>query len=132
MKQRTKNRIYRLSIATATIFTGIYLILSSLSDNIVFYYPPSEIPVKKYNTTIRVGGLVKEGSVKKIDIETVNFILTDTKSEIEVIYKGTMPSLFREKQGIVAKGIYNGHILQAESLLAKHDEVYKPKQNVKT
>jgi cytochrome c-type biogenesis protein CcmE len=132
MTPRTKSRIYRLSIAIAIIFTGIYLILSSLSDNIVFYYPPSEIPANKYDKTIRIGGLVKQGSVKSIDIETVSFIMTDTKSEINVLYKGILPALFREKQGIVAKGIYNGHIFQAESLLAKHDEVYKPKHNLKT
>jgi cytochrome c-type biogenesis protein CcmE len=132
MKQRTKNRIYRLSIAIAIIFTGIYLILSSLSDNILFYYPPSEIPLNKHNQTIRIGGLVKEGSIKKIDIETLSFTITDNKAEINVLYKGILPALFREKQGIVAKGIYNGHIFQAESLLAKHDEVYKPKNNLKT
>jgi cytochrome c-type biogenesis protein CcmE len=127
MRKKTRNKLLGIFFGLAIISLGVWFILNSLSENILFFYPPSSIPLNKYDKLIRVGGLVKDASVKKINIETVNFILIDNKSEIIISYKGILPSLFREKQGIVAKGIYDGKIFYAESLLAKHDETYKPK-----
>jgi cytochrome c-type biogenesis protein CcmE len=127
MKKRTRTRLILVLIGVLSISTGIYFILRALSDNIVFYYPPSQIPKDTHFKLIRIGGLVKEKSVKKIDLKIIEFTLTDNKSEILVSYSGILPNLFRENQGIIAKGTFNGGIFKAESLLTKHDETYKPK-----
>jgi cytochrome c-type biogenesis protein CcmE len=128
MRKRTRTRLILVLIGTLSISTGLYFILTALSDNIVFYYPPSKIPQDKYSKLIRIGGLVKEKSIKKINLRTTEFILTDNKNEIIVSFSGTLPNLFRETQGIIAKGIFNGVIFKAESLLTRHDETYKPKK----
>jgi cytochrome c-type biogenesis protein CcmE len=127
MQKKTRNRFLQVFFGITIISFGVYLILSSLSENILFYYPPSEIPNNKLNKIIRIGGIVKQDSIKKIDIKTIHFTLIDNKAEILVFYQGILPNLFREKQGIVATGIHNGKIFKAISLLAKHDENYKPK-----
>lgn len=126
-----KKKYKRLNlILTITIFIsfGLWLILKNFDQNIVFFYTPTEIIKKNIiNKTIRIGGIVKEESISKIDNSlTTNFILTDQNNNINVTFKGMVPSLFREQQGIVAKGIYDGNIFKAEELLTKHDENYIP------
>jgi len=127
MQKKIKNRLFRVLFTLISIAFGMYFILNSFSQDIVFYYPPSKIPKDKYYKTIRVGGIVKEHSINRLDIKTVSFKLYDNESEITILYEGALPNLFREKQGIVTKGVYDGKFLKADSLLAKHDEIYKPK-----
>ena len=106
------------------------LVLMALKENIIYFYTPNELrekygEVENINNKIRIGGLVLKGSVitdKNISI----FKITDKKNEIKVFYKGQLPDLFREGQGIVAEGIFQDNKLIASQVLAKHDENYMP------
>lgn len=111
----------------ATCIVGVYIILSNLNDNIVFFYPPSEIDkIKSSNTKVRVGGIIKEGSIITSS-EMILFTITDNISELQVEYRGTLPALFRENQGVVAEGrLISKNLFKASLLLTKHDENYRP------
>jgi cytochrome c-type biogenesis protein CcmE len=103
----------------------------ALRDNIVFFYGPSELAQKAPHEgqRLRIGGLVKQGSLKHEGESTVRFAVTDTKQEVEVTYTGLLPDLFREGQGVVAEGTLRGDkIFLADSILAKHDERYMPRE----
>ena len=101
--------------------------LGALRENIVFFYTPSEIPADVDGRAIRLGGLVKTGSVE-IDGLNSRFVVTDGEAEIAVSFDGALPSLFREGQGVVAEGRINGGSLAASNVLAKHDETYMPRE----
>lgn len=108
---------------------AVGLTLSALNDNIVFFYGPTELTEMHVtpNQSIRVGGLVEEGSVEhQGDGKTIHFIITDGKNTIPVVYTGLLPDLFREGQGVVAQGRMAGGEFQATEILAKHDEKYMP------
>ena len=102
-------------------------------DNIVFFYSPSEIQ-QKINlkeidemSKLRLGGMVKESSIEQLNNGSINFIITDFDREMVVFYKGIIPDLFKEQQGVIAEGsINNEGIFIANSILAKHDENYMP------
>ena len=130
---KRKKRIYLISLFFITIATSIYLILWALRDNIVFFYSPSEIQqkinLKEINemSKLRLGGMVKESSLKQLNDGSINFIITDFDREMVVFYKGIIPDLFKEQQGVIAEGsINNEGIFVANSILAKHDENYMP------
>ncbi len=106
------------------------LVLVALKENIIYFYTPNELSekygeVENINNKIRIGGLVLKGSVI-IDKNISIFKITDKKNEIKVFYKGQLPDLFREGQGIVAEGIFQDNKLIASQVLAKHDENYMP------
>ena len=130
---KRKKRIYLISLFFITIATSIYLILWALRDNIVFFYSPSEIQ-QKINlkeidemSKLRLGGMVKESSIEQLINGSINFIITDFDREMVVFYKGIIPDLFKEQQGVIAEGsINNEGIFIANSILAKHDENYMP------
>ena len=107
----------------------IFLILKSLEENIVYFFSPTEIYDKtniSLNKKIRIGGLVKEESIKK-DQTSINFIITDLKNEIIVSYNGLLPNLFSEGKGVIAEGqLKDKKYFVADSILAKHDENYMP------
>ena len=130
---KRKKRIYLISLFFITIATSIYLILWALRDNIVFFYSPSEIQqkinLKEINemSKLRLGGMVKESSIKQLNDGSINFIITDFDREMVVFYKGIIPDLFKDQQGVIAEGsINNEGIFVANSILAKHDENYMP------
>ena len=130
---KRKKRIYLISLFFITIATSIYLILWALRDNIVFFYSPSEIQQKislkeiDEMSKLRLGGMVKESSIKQLNDGSINFIITDFDREMVVFYKGIIPDLFKEQQGVIAEGsINNEGIFVANSILAKHDENYMP------
>jgi len=130
---KRKKRIYLISLFFITIATSIYLILWALRDNIVFFYSPSEIQQKislkeiDEMSKLRLGGMVKESSVEQLNDGSINFIITDFDREMVVFYKGIIPDLFKEQQGVIAEGsINNEGIFIANSILAKHDENYMP------
>ena len=115
-----------LSIALATFF-----VLKALDEKIVFFYTPSKLFEKEEDKLqyIRVGGLVKEKSINFSDDGLkVNFMITDNKKTVNVMFEGILPDLFRENQGVVAEGRFNKEkkIFLAEKVLAKHDENYMP------
>lgn len=107
------------------------LILFALSDTIVFFYTPGEVAEKKISvgTRFRLGGLVEAGSIKKLPESKHEFVVTDTDDTMKVTYKGTLPDLFREGQGVIAEGrLTSAGLFEADTVLAKHDENYMPKE----
>ena len=130
---KRKKRIYLISLFFITIATSIYLILWALRDNIVFFYSPTEIQqkisIKEINemSKLRLGGMVKESSIKQHNDGSINFTITDFNKEMIVFYKGIIPDLFKEEQGVIAEGSVNKEgMFIANSILAKHDENYMP------
>jgi cytochrome c-type biogenesis protein CcmE len=107
----------------------VFVVLKSLEENVVYFFSPTEIYNKEnisLNKKIRIGGLVKEGSINRQE-DTINFIITDLKNEIVVTYNGLVPNLFSEGKGVVAEGKLNDKkYFIAYKILAKHDENYMP------
>lgn len=103
------------------------LTLTALEDNVVYFYGPSELGDVTPQQRIRVGGLVQDGSITRLE-KTVLFDVSDGEDTLTVSYDGILPDLFREGQGIIAEGYYNGDRLDADVILAKHDETYMPKE----
>jgi cytochrome c-type biogenesis protein CcmE len=103
--------------------------LKAFNQNLLYYYSPTQISAGEAPTarSFRVGGLVQNNSVKRQpgSLE-VSFVLTDFQKEIPVSYTGILPDLFREGQGIIARGKLDGDRFVAEEVLAKHDENYMP------
>ncbi len=127
MKRKHK-RLTFVVIAMALLGAAATLALIAFRDNIVFFYSPTEVAEKKIadGRRIRIGGLVEEGSVRKQPGAVVVFRLTDLNTAIPVQYKGLLPDLFRECQGIVAEGRLENGEFRADEVLAKHDETYMP------
>ena len=127
---RKQRRLVLISSALLTLGLAVGLVLLALRDNIVFFYGPSEVAQKalRVGTRLRIGGLVKQGSLVRENGQTVRFAVTDTKQQVEVTYTGLLPDLFREGQGVVAEGtLGKDKIFHADSVLAKHDERYMPR-----
>ena len=113
-----------LSILTLTVF----LVLKSLEENVVYFKSPSDVKLmtELKNKKIRIGGMVKKNSIA-MSTNEVNFIITDFKNEINVIYSGVVPNLFSEEKGVVAEGyLKDRNFFLASKILAKHDENYMP------
>ena len=126
MSPKQKRLAAILAIA-ALLAIAATLVLGALRENIVFFYTPSEVPADAEGKSIRLGGLVKRGSVD-IDGLKSNFIVTDGDAELAVSFDGALPSLFREGQGVVAEGRISNGLLTASNVLAKHDETYMPRE----
>ena len=126
--KKVKLRILFLFLVLTTVILSIYLILKSLEENVVYFLSPSEIfsSQKIPKEKIRIGGMVKNNSIK-VNSNAINFIITDFKKEILVIYSGSVPNLFKEGKGVVAEGnLLNRNMFEAKKILAKHDENYMP------
>ncbi|MCE3232282.1 MAG: ccmE [Rickettsiaceae bacterium] len=103
------------------------LILNNFKDNLVFFYSPTELLANNIEgKIIRVGGLVEKGSVSTQEGNVTVFSITDLQNSVRVSYKGILPPMFRQEQGMVAKGKLENGVLVADSLLTKHDEKYMP------
>jgi len=128
---RKGRRLAIISAAGVTLAIAIGLILFALRDSIVFFYGPSELAANAppLGTRLRIGGLVKRGSLTHEGSSTVIFAVTDLKHDVKVSYTGLLPDLFREGQGVVAEGSVEGpSLFHADTVLAKHDERYMPKE----
>src|SRR5262245_66352360 len=128
---RKQRRLSLIGAALGVLALAVALVLVALNDSIVFFNSPTDVVEKqiKPGTRIRIGGLVKEGSVQRGDRLAVRFDVTDGKSTVAVAYQGLLPDLFREGQGVVAEGALDtAGTFRADSVLAKHDETYMPKQ----
>ena len=126
--KKVKLRVLFLALILSSVILTVFLILQSLKDNVVYFQSPSEIKslIELNKKKIRVGGMVKEQSVF-INSKKVNFIITDFKNEINVIYSGAVPNLFAEGKGVVAEGfLKDKNYFKATKILAKHDEKYMP------
>ena len=123
-------RLLILFLILSILGVATKLVLMALEENIIYFYTPNELK-KKYGNVInienkiRIGGLVLEDSVVINKNESI-FEITDKKDNIKVFFKGQLPDLFREGQGIVAEGILKDNKLIANQVLAKHDENYMP------
>ena len=117
-----------IGIIGSILALAVMLTLTALEDTVVYFYDPSALAEKPLdNRLIRVGGLVVEGSVNTASTP-IRFSLSDGAASVDVLYSGILPDLFREGQGIIAEGRYNGTVFTAETVLAKHDENYMPKE----
>ena len=124
MHKKVKSRLVNLVLIIIITSGFLGLILKNLNENISFYFTPTEILTKKYITTARLGGVVKKNSLITNDNGLIEFIVTDYKNEIKVNYKGILPDIFREGQGVVAIGKVENTNFVASKILAKHDENY--------
>lgn len=126
---RRQRRLVLIGIAGLVLAVAAALVLTALSDRIVFFNSPADIRANAPppGQRIRLGGLVEQGSVVKSDDGRVDFVVTDGSATVKVSYRGILPDLFREGQGVVAEGtLDSAGVFAADTILAKHDERYMP------
>lgn len=130
MKPVRKQRLLLIAAMLAVLAAAAYFALRAFNENLMYFFSTSDVAAGKApaNTAFRIGGMVVKGSVERPgDDLLVRFLLTDMSREVPVEYRGILPDLFREGQGIVAKGRLDGRgVFVAEEVLAKHDENYMP------
>jgi cytochrome c-type biogenesis protein CcmE len=128
---RKQRRLLLIGGALGVLVIAVALMLNAFRGSIVFFNSPSEVADNhiKPGTRIRLGGLVKSGSVVRGDNLKIRFDVTDGSRDVAVAYQGVLPDLFREGQGVVAEGALDGAgLFVADTILAKHDETYMPKE----
>lgn len=128
---RKQRRLTLIGTGLAVLGIAAGLVLFALKDSIVFFNSPTDVVEKRIapGSRIRLGGLVKPGTLTRGDNLLVRFEVTDGSRSIAVAYTGILPDLFREGQGVVTEGALDGTgLFKAESVLAKHDETYMPKE----
>ena len=126
--RKVKLRFFFIILILVTLALSVFLVLKSLEENVIYFKSPSDVKILSEieNKKIRIGGMVKEGSINIVD-KKLNFIITDFKNEINVIYLGLVPNLFAEGKGVVAEGfLKDKSFFSATKILAKHDENYMP------
>jgi cytochrome c-type biogenesis protein CcmE len=124
-------RLALLGLGVCVLGAAVALVLTAFQDNLVFFHTPSELATTDISPTqrLRIGGLVENGSVVRSGSD-VRFKVTDGAKSIPVTYRGILPDLFREGQGIVAEGTFQNGTFAAREVLAKHDEKYMPPEVV--
>ncbi|MBV9079386.1 MAG: cytochrome c maturation protein CcmE [Methylobacteriaceae bacterium] len=128
---RRKRRLAVIGVAGAILAAALGLALSAMRDTIVFFRSPGEVAAKGVSpgTRFRLGGLVETGSVARGPGETVAFKVGDGTASVPVTYRGLLPDLFREGQGVVAEGALSpAGLFVADTILARHDERYMPRE----
>ena len=126
---KQKQRLIFLGVGLTTLLAASLLVLNALEDSIVFFHAPSDIREQAQpGEKVRMGGLVAEGSFTQAQDGTHIFDVTDGVEAVEVSYKGLLPDLFREGQGVVVEGTLTATGFSASQVLAKHDENYMPKE----
>ena len=127
---RKGRRLTLIASALGVLCLAAGLVLFAIRDNIVFFYGPSELAEKNPapGARLRIGGLVKEGSVVRGEGKNLSFVITDMRKDVQIAYTGQLPDLFREGQGVVTEGVLTAPgKFRADSVLAKHDETYMPR-----
>jgi len=128
---RKQKRLALIGSAIGVLGLAVGLVLFALRDNVVFFYGPTEMAEKQVGpgVRLRLGGLVKTGTFVHLDGKSITFAVTDGNHDVNVAYTGLLPDLFKEGQGVVAEGALDrGGIFRADSILAKHDERYMPRE----
>ena len=126
--RKVKLRFFFILLIISILVLSVFLVLKSLEENVIFFKSPSDVKLLRelQDKKIRIGGMVKLDSLK-MSSDEVNFIITDFKNEINVIYSGVVPNLFSEGKGVVAEGyLTDRNFFEASKILAKHDENYMP------
>ncbi len=129
-KGRKRRRLVIIGVSGVTLALAAALVLQALNSEIVFFKSPTDIVEQGYTPSvkIRVGGLVKEGSLTRVG-DLATFTITDMANDITASYRGILPDLFREGQGVVVEGAMNvDGAFVADTVLAKHDENYMPRE----
>ena len=125
-----RQRFILVGLLVVGVSVAIGLALLALRENINLFFSPTQVKAGEAprQANFRLGGMVVEGSVRRPDTDlSVEFVLTDTIEQVTVTYRGLLPDLFREGQGIVAQGVLNNDgVFEASQVLAKHDENYMP------
>ncbi|HVY57141.1 MAG TPA: cytochrome c maturation protein CcmE [Xanthobacteraceae bacterium] len=128
---RKQRRLALIGAGVGVLGLAVTLVLGALRDSIVFFHSPTDVIEKHVQpgTRIRLGGLVEPGTVVRGDHLKVRFEVTDGNHAMPVTYQGLLPDLFREGQGVIAEGVLEaGGTFKADTVLAKHDERYMPKE----
>jgi len=127
MKPRHK-RMAAIAFGLVALGVATALVLQAFQKNLVFFFSPTQVAAKEapLGRTFRIGGIVEPGSVKRSGVD-VSFTVTDTAKAIPVVYRGSLPDLFREGKMVVAQGqLRDDGVFHAREVLAKHDENYMP------
>jgi cytochrome c-type biogenesis protein CcmE len=128
---RKGRRLTLVATALGVLGLALGLVLYAVRDTIVFFHAPSDIAAKgvQPGTRFRLGGLVKEGSIRRGENQQVSFEVADGAATLSVHYQGILPDLFREGQGVVAEGVLEpSGSFRADTVLARHDESYMPRE----
>ena len=129
---RKQKRLTIIASGMTFILAAVLLVMFAFSQSVAYFYMPADLATTEVSpgTRIRLGGLVAEGSVKRCEGSSVSFSVTDGSNTVPVSYTGILPDLFREGQGVVTEGAFDAatHSFVADSVLAKHDENYMPKE----
>ncbi|MGF9562558.1 cytochrome c maturation protein CcmE [Neorhizobium sp. BT27B] len=129
---RKQKRMAVIAGGVSFIMVAVLLVMFAFSQSVAYFFMPGDLKTAQISpgTRIRLGGLVEAGSVKRDAGSTVTFVVTDGANTVPVSYTGILPDLFREGQGVVTEGSFDAasHAFVADSVLAKHDENYMPKE----
>ncbi len=128
---RKQRRLTLIGFAGSVLALALGLVLYAMSDTIVFFHAPGDVAAKgvQPGTRFRLGGLVKEGSIKRGENQQITFEVVDAQSTLPVRFQGLLPDLFREGQGVVAEGVLEpSGVFKADTVLARHDETYMPRE----
>ena len=127
MKIHRKKRLINVLLLSLLSGAGVLMVLYALNSNLDYFFTPSELLTEEVpsNRRVKVGGMVQEGSVRRED-SIISFTITDYSKTIDVSYAGIVPDLFKEGSGVVVLGYLNNGKVDAEKVLAKHDENYMP------
>jgi cytochrome c-type biogenesis protein CcmE len=131
MRLRKQQRLALVLLALVLVGGATGLVLAALDDKVAFFVTPTDVATRQLEAgkRFRLGGLVADGSIRREPDGTVWFAVTDKAQEVRVAYKGLLPDLFRDGQGVVAQGVLReDRVFQASEVLAKHDENYMPKE----
>jgi cytochrome c-type biogenesis protein CcmE len=131
--RKARRRLTVVAAAAPVLALAVGLGLYAMRDAVVFFYGPSEAQAKHVpaGRVVRLGGLVEPGSIVRRTDGSVQFNIADHSGRVVSVYRGELPDLFREGQGVVAQGAFDGAgRFQASQVLAKHDERYMPKEVV--
>lgn len=128
---RKRRRMMVLGLGLLSLGAAAALALTAFEDNLLFFYSPSDLHAEELpvGRMVRIGGIVEEGSLARSEDGTISFRVTDFAETVPVSYRGLLPDLFREGQGVVAQGnLTDAGVFQANEVLARHDENYMPSE----
>src|SRR5215207_10229128 len=131
MRLRKQQRLALVLLAVLLVGGATGLVLAALDDKVAFFVTPTDIATRQLDAgkRFRLGGLVVDSSIRREPDGTVWFAVTDKSEQVQVAYKGLLPDLFRDGQGVVTQGVLRDDgVFEASEVLAKHDENYMPKE----